>query len=56
MIGQGDLAEYYKLNAMLIYNNQFSLNELESMLPFEREIYVNEICSIIEKENSKKEH
>ena len=53
MIGQGDLAEYYKLNTMLVYYNHFSLSELESMLPFEREIYVNEIGTLIDKENRK---
>jgi hypothetical protein len=34
------LAEYYKINWRLSYSYKYSLSELESMIPFERDIYL----------------
>jgi len=34
-------------------HHKYSLNELESMLPWEREIYVNLLIQYIEQENQK---
>lgn len=34
------LVNYYQTNYQLMENHQYSLNELETMIPWEREIYV----------------
>ena len=34
-------------------HHKYSLNELENMLPWEREIYVNLLMQYIEKENER---
>ena len=36
---------------MIVYNNRFTLTELEDMFPFEREIYVSLLINHIEEEN-----
>ena len=36
-----ELLNYYTTNFTLMKNHQFSLSEIEDMMPFEREIYLN---------------
>jgi hypothetical protein len=47
------LKDYYKLIFQLIHNHNYSLTELESMLPWERDIYISQLIEYIEIENEK---
>lgn len=40
MLGYTDLATQYSLNFGLVQHYNFSLTELENLIPFEREFYV----------------
>jgi len=47
------LKKYFKTNFELIQKHKYSLTELENMLPWERDVYVNMLTSYIEEENEK---
>lgn len=54
MIFRNDnLKNYYKTNFSLIHHHKYSLTELENMIPWERDIYVNLLIQHIEEENEK---
>lgn len=44
---------YYKTNFSLMQFHKYSLSELESMLPWERDIYIVMLVQHIEEENRK---
>lgn len=48
-----DLTNYYKLNFALKQHHQWSLAEIESMIPWEREIYVMLLEQFIKDHNDK---
>ena len=48
-----NLESYYKTNFALSHHHQYSLTELENMIPWEREIYVSLLQQYIEEENLK---
>ena len=48
-----DLASYYKINFALMQHHKYSLTELENMIPWEREVYLNLLQQYIEEENLK---
>lgn len=43
----------YKLNFQLMQHHQYSLSEIEDMLPFEREIYLAMLAKHIRDENER---
>lgn len=47
------LESYYKTNFSLMQHHKYSLTELENMMPWEREIYVNLLLQHIEEENER---
>ena len=47
------LVNYYQLNFSLINNHNYSLSELENMIPWERDIYVTMLINYITEENEK---
>jgi len=47
------LKNYYKTNFALVQHHKYSLNELENMIPWERDIYVTLLTQYIEEENEK---
>ena len=47
------LANYIQTNFGLIQHHRWSLAELESMLPWEREIYVSLLVSFLEEQEMK---
>lgn len=49
------LANYYQLTFQLMQHHKYSLTELENMIPWEREIYVDMLVTHIEVENKKQE-
>jgi len=49
------LENMYKTNFILIQEHKYSLTELENMIPWEREIYLNLLIKHVEEINKKKE-
>ncbi len=47
------LQNYYKTNFALIQHHKYSLAEIENMLPWERDVYVNMLIRYLEEENEK---
>lgn len=41
MVGGNKLYEHYTTNADLVHAGIFSLTELDNMIPFERDIYID---------------
>jgi hypothetical protein len=52
-LSHDNLANYYQLNFNLMQHHKYSLTELDNMIPFEREIYINMLMEWIEKENER---
>jgi len=52
-LSQDNLVNYYKLNFALIQHHKYSLQEIENMLPWEREIYVALLTQFIRDENER---
>jgi len=44
------LANLYELNFALMQHHKYSLSELEDMIPWEREVYVNFLTEHLEEE------
>lgn len=56
IMGYIDLATYYKLNFSLIQHHKYNLSDIDSMYPFERDIYVEllrEYLNKLEEEHSR---
>jgi hypothetical protein len=53
MVNSDDLFTSYKLAAQLIKEKYFSLNELNEMMPFEINVYVDLINSLKKEEQTK---
>jgi hypothetical protein len=52
-----NLMNYYKTNFSLMQHHNYSLMELENMIPWERILYVDMLIAYIESENEKiKQH
>jgi hypothetical protein len=48
-----NLGNYYKTNFALMQHHKYSLTELDNMLPWERDVYVNMLLQHLEEENEK---
>ena len=53
MLSHDSLFNYYETNFALMQHHKYSLTELDNMIPFEREIYVNLLMQYIEEENER---
>jgi hypothetical protein len=53
-LSHNTLGNYYSLNFSLMQHHKYSLSEIENMIPWEREIYVNMLVDFIEQENAKR--
>tara|TARA_Y100000768_G_scaffold388825_1_gene387572 strand:- start:4627 stop:4818 length:192 start_codon:yes stop_codon:yes gene_type:complete len=51
MLYHTSLDNYYETNFSLMQHHSWNLNEIEGMIPFEREIYVTYLKNYIEKKN-----
>ena len=49
------LANYYKTNFALMQYHNYSLTEIENMIPFERDIYVALLTKFLEEEKQRLE-
>ena len=47
------LVSYLNANFQLMQHHKYSLTELEEMMPWEREIYVNLLAQYIKEENER---
>ena len=47
------LRNYYTTNFALMQHHKYSLTELETMLPWERDIYISLLTQYIQEENEK---
>ena len=45
---------YYKTNFGLMQHHKYSLEEIENMMPWEREVYVTLLTQYIEEENERR--
>jgi hypothetical protein len=52
-LSHDSLENYYKTNFALMQHHKYSLTELDSMMPWEREIYVMLLNQFIEEENER---
>lgn len=48
-----DLESYFKINFSLITHYHWSLNDINDMIPWEREIYLGLLNQFVEEENLK---
>ena len=49
------LANFYKMNFALLQYHKYSLQDIEEMIPFEREIYVAMLVQYLEEEKQRLE-
>jgi len=47
------LVNFYKMNFALMQYHKYSLDDLETMIPFEREIYVHMLIQYLEEEKQR---
>lgn len=50
-----DLETYYKLNFSLMQYHKYSLTEIENLIPWERDIYVELLKAHLEEEKQKQQ-
>jgi hypothetical protein len=50
-----DLENYFRLNFSLMQYHKYSLTEIENMIPWERDIYVELLKQHIEEEETKQQ-
>ena len=48
-----NLSNYYRLTFQLMQHHNYSITELENMIPFERDIYVAMLLDYLEEEKQK---
>ena len=53
MLSHDSLFNYYETNFALMQHHKYSLTELDNMIPWEREIYVNLLAKWIKEENER---
>ena len=53
MCSHNTLANYYQLTFQLMQHHKYSLTEVENLIPFERDIYVEMLIAHVEEENRK---
>ena len=53
MLAHESLENYYRTNFVMVQHHKWSLETLENMLPWEREVYVQQLVDYIEEENEK---
>lgn len=52
-LSHDSITQYYTTNFQLMQHHKYSLSELENMLPWERDIYVNLLVQHLKDENEK---
>jgi hypothetical protein len=49
-LSHDDLVNHYKTNFSLVHHYNYSVSELEKMIPWEREVYITLLKDYLEKE------
>jgi hypothetical protein len=52
-LGQESLLNYYKTNFALMHHHKYSLEDIENMIPFERDIYILLVSQQVQQENER---
>jgi hypothetical protein len=55
MQGHDTLANHYTINFLMMQHHKYSLNELNTMMPWEREIYITMLARHLEEEKKRRE-
>lgn len=55
-LSHSDLKTYYKLVFSLAQHHKYSITEIESLVPFERDIYVNLLLQYLEELEKEKKN
>lgn len=50
MLMNESLAEYYQTNFAMMQHHNYSLTELDNMIPFEREIYIKFLLDFLKEQ------
>lgn len=53
MLTHTDLSAYFRTSFSLMQHHKYSLNEIESLFPWEREVYINLLISYLKEEKEK---
>lgn len=53
MLTHTDLSAFYKTNFSLLQHHKYSLDEIESLIPWEREVYINLLITYLKEEREK---
>ena len=53
MLSHDSLENYYKTNFAMMQHHKYSLEEIENMLPWEREVYIGLLSKFLEDEKEK---
>jgi hypothetical protein len=49
-MSHNNLVNYYQVNFNLMHHYKYSLTEIENMLPWERDVYVNMVMDLIKEQ------
>ena len=53
MLTHSDLSAFYRTNFSLLQHHKYSLSEIENLIPWEREVYINLLISHLKEERDK---
>jgi 3-methyladenine DNA glycosylase AlkD len=53
MLNYDNLANYYQTNFALMQHHKYSLSELENMIPWERQLYIDLLMKYLKEENDR---
>jgi len=53
MLTHTDLSAFYRTNFSLLQHHKYSLSEIENLIPWEREVYINLLISHLKEEREK---
>jgi len=53
IFGYDNLGNYYQTNFALMQHHKYSLTELDNMLPWERQVYIDMLVRYLEEENER---
>lgn len=54
MLGHTSLAVYYQTLFSMVQHHKYSMTEIEAMMPYELDVYVEMLAAFIEEQESKK--
>ncbi len=54
-MGYNSLANHYSLNFQLMQHHKYNLSDINEMMPFERDLYVDMLMAHIEEEKERKQ-